>query len=298
MRKPPPVPDQPDGESPSRRGRPPEPICDEAGTIHRTWLEPVRTRLIASGLTLDDLVSRSGYSKTRLSELLRGKGYYPSWEITYSVVRALDIPVDPVRRLWTAAALEAEKDPAWIRNRISLVQPLSPDEQPVAHLGLTQTMWHPYTAYARAFLQTDRRAQQLVAQTFDILWLTWNEATLSPHTPRYAWQLMRSRVHAAAAKRPDGRPDLRPAAFSTNAQAQILDLAARLAKIDVLAQFFDMITQLPPDQMDVTVLHSLCGVDKDAVPGIVGLSPAIAHSLDRHARGALRQLRPHTDSQE
>ncbi|MFI2415894.1 helix-turn-helix domain-containing protein [Streptomyces sp. NPDC018947] len=298
MKKPPPLPDQPEGGPPSRRGRPPEPICDEAGTVHRTWLEPVRNRLIASGLTLDDLVSRSGYSKTRLSELLRGKGYYPGWEITYSVIRALDIPVDPVRRLWTAAALEAEKNAAWIRSRISDVQPLSPDEQPVAHLGLTQAMWQPYTAYAQAFLQTERRAQQLVAQTFDILWLTWNEATLSPHTPRYAWQLLRSRVHAAAAKRPDGRPDLRPAAFSTAVQAQILDLTERLARIDVLAQFFDTITQLPADQMDITVLRSLCGVAPDAIPGIIGLSPAIAHSLDRHARGALRQLRPDTDSQE
>jgi transcriptional regulator with XRE-family HTH domain len=293
-----PDPEQPPGEPSSRLGRPPEPICEEAGTAHRTWLEPVRFRLTASGLTLDDLVSRSGYSKTRLSELLRGKGYYPGWEITYSVIRALGIPVDPVRRLWTAAALEAEKDPAWIRSRISDVQPLGPDEQPVAHLGLTQAMWQPYTAYAQAFLQTERRAQQLVAQTFDILWLTWNEATLSPHTPRYAWQLLRSRVHAATAKRPDGRPDLRPAAFSTASQAQIWDLAKRLAQIDLLAQFFDTITRLPADQMDITVLRNLCGVAPHAVPGIVGLSPAVVHSLERHARGALRQLRTNTDSQE
>ncbi|GHF33485.1 hypothetical protein [Streptomyces fumanus] len=50
--------------------------------------------------------------------------------------------------------------------------------------------------------------------------------------------------------------------------------------------------------MDITVLCSLCGVDPDAVPGIVGLAPAITHSLDRHARGALRQLCPDIDSQE
>ncbi|MBT2411101.1 helix-turn-helix domain-containing protein [Streptomyces sp. ISL-12] len=298
MKKPPPVPEQPDGDPPSRRGRPPEPICEEAGVLHRTWLEPVRDRLTASGLTLDDLVSRSGYSKTRLSELLRGKDYYPGWEITYSVVRALDLPVGPVRRLWTAAAVEAEKDADWISSRIRDVQPSGPDEQPVAHRGLTQAMWDPYTAYAQAFLQTEHRARQLVAQTFDILWLTWHEATLSPATPRHAWQLLRSRVNAIAAKRPDGRPDLRPAAFSTAVQADIMDLADRLARIDTLAQFFDAITHLPADQMDITVLRYLCGLAKDAVPGIVGLSPALTHSLERHARGALRQLRPDTDPQE
>ncbi|MFF7048170.1 hypothetical protein ACFY94_07370 [Streptomyces griseorubiginosus] len=70
----------------------------------------MRSRFVASGLTLDDLVGRSGYSKTRLSELLRGKGYYPGWEI-YSVVRALDMPVGPLLQLWKAAAIEAEKAP-------------------------------------------------------------------------------------------------------------------------------------------------------------------------------------------
>ncbi|WP_251075162.1 hypothetical protein [Streptomyces sp. ISL-12] len=39
-------------------------------------------------------------------------------------------------------------------------------------------------------------------------------------------------------------------------------------------------------------------VAPEAVPGIVGLSPALTHSLERHARGALRQLRPDTDPQE
>ncbi|MGW3956029.1 helix-turn-helix domain-containing protein [Streptomyces sp. NPDC004752] len=150
---------------------------------HRSWLEPLRSRFVASGLTLDELVGRSGYSKTRLSELLGGKGYYPRWEITYSVVRALDIPVGPLRRLWQAAAWEADKDADWIRNRIGDVQPGDGDEQPVAHQGLAQAMWQPYTAYAQAFLQTEQRARQAAGETFDILWLTWDEATASPDTP-------------------------------------------------------------------------------------------------------------------
>ncbi|MFG3134255.1 XRE family transcriptional regulator [Streptomyces tendae] len=291
------VPEQPADDSPSRRGRPPEPICDDAGATHRTWLETVRSRLVASGLTLDELVSRSGYSKTRLSELLRGKGYYPGWEITYSVVKALDIPPWPVRRLWTAAAREAEKDPAWIKNGIQAVQPLGPDQPPTAHFGFTQTMNCPYTAYARAFLQEDQRARRVVGETFDILWLNWDEATTSPETPRHAWQLLRSKVMARAFQR-DGHPDLRAAAFHTVAQARIDDLAERMASIDKLAGFFDAIACLPPDQMDVTVLRYLCGIHPDAVHGIVGLPQAIAHTLDHHARGALNGLYPHTDTQE
>ncbi|MEU9338805.1 XRE family transcriptional regulator [Streptomyces sp. NPDC048290] len=266
--------------------------------MHRTWLEPVRNRLAESRLTLDELVSRSGYSKTRLSELLRGKGYYPSWEITYSVIRALEIPVAPLRRLWMAAAMEAAKDSAWIKSGIEDVHPLDPEDQPVAHLGFTQAMRPPYTVYAQAFLQSRERARQVVGETFDILWLNWAEATRSEDTPRYAWELLRRMVVARAPKRPDGRPDLRAAAFSTAVQAEIPDLADRLARIDTLARFFDDIAGLSPDQRDVLVLRYLCGVRQDAVPGILGLSPAVTHTLDHHARGALDQLRPDTDAQE
>ncbi|MGW6016065.1 hypothetical protein [Streptomyces sp. NPDC055210] len=176
------VPEQPGGDPPLRRGRPPESICESVGTAHRMWLEPVRSRLVASGLTLDELVSRSGYSKARLSELLRGKGYYPGWAITYSVVRALEIPIGPLCRLWKVAAVEAAKDTAWIRNRIRDVR-FEEEEQSIAHLGLTQAMWQPYTAYARVFLQSEQRARQAAAETFDILWLTWEQATASSSTP-------------------------------------------------------------------------------------------------------------------
>lgn len=280
-------PAQPPGEPPSRRGRPPEPVGEDVGATHRAWLEPVRSRLFSSGLTLDELVSRSGYSKARLSELLRGKGYYPGWEITYSVVRALDIPVWPLRRLWTAAAREANKNPTWIENRIRDVQPLGPEEQPLAHAGFTDAMTEPYTAYARAFLQSDHRARWVVAETFDILWLTWDEAIASPNAPRHAWRLLRSRVMFRADQRPDGRPDLRVAAFSTAAQAHIGDLEARLAHIERQAAFFDAITRLPQDQLDVIVLRHLCGIPADDVSGVLGLSPAITHTIDHHARGAL-----------
>ncbi|MEV4975382.1 helix-turn-helix domain-containing protein [Streptomyces scopuliridis] len=281
------VPEQPDGEPPSRRGRKPESIWEKAGASHRAWLEPVRSRLFASGLTLDDLVNRSGYSKTRISELLRGKGYYPGWEITYSVVRALDIPVFPLRRLWTAAAREADKDTAWIESRIHEVQPLQPEQPPLAHQGFTETMREPYTAYARALLQSDQRAAWVVAEVFDILWLGWDEATTSPDVRRHAWRLLRSRVMLRAHHHPDGHPDLRAAAFFTVAQSRIDDLTARFAQIGEMSDFFDGIGRLPQDQFDIAVLRYLCGICLHAVPDVVGLSPALTHAMDHHARGAL-----------
>ncbi|MFH8993224.1 XRE family transcriptional regulator [Streptomyces sp. NPDC017940] len=295
--KPPQVPEQPETDPPSRLGRPPGPISETVTAAHRTWLQPVRNRLTASGLTLDALASRSGYSKTRLSELLRGKGYYPGWAITYSVIRALDLPVSPVRRLWKVAAEDAAKHTDWIKSGIEDVQ-FVPEDQPVAHHAFTQAMKGPYTAYAQAFLQAQPRARRVVGETFDILWLTWDEATTSPDTPRHAWQMLRRKVLAVTPKRPDGRPDLRAAAFSTAAQASLPTLTERLHRIDVLAQFFDTITRLPPDQMDVTVLRYLCGIPEETVPGILGLPPAITHTLDHHARGALHELRPDLDSQE
>jgi DNA-directed RNA polymerase specialized sigma24 family protein len=266
--------------------------------MHRTWLGPVRSRFMASGLTLDELVGRSGYSKTRLSELLRGKGHYPGWAITYSVVRSLDIPVGPVLRLWRTAATEAAKDPAWISNRIRDVQPGDQDHQPIAHVALIQAVRRPYTAYAQAFLQTGPRALQAVTETFDILWLTWGDATSSPNTSRYAWELLRARVLARTQRRPGGHPDLRTAAFCTTTPPETSDLVERLAQVDVFARFFDAIARLPADQRDVTVLRYLCGIGPQAIPGIVGLAPAITHTLDHHARWALKELFPDTEPQE
>ncbi|GAA2280437.1 hypothetical protein GCM10010145_59630 [Streptomyces ruber] len=282
-----PLPRQPGEEPPSRRGRRPEAIEDHVGATHRAWLEPVRSRFFASGLTLDDLVKLSGYSKARISELLRGKGYYPGWEITYSVVRALDIPVWPLRRLWTAAARDANKDDTWIHKRIHAVQVLEPEQPPVAHRGFKEAMRHPYTAYARTLLQTDRRAQWVVAQAFDILWLGWDEAVSNSNMPRHAWRMLRSRVMLRAEHHPDGHPDLRPAAFFTVAQNRIDDLDARFAQIDRQADFFDAVARLPQDQMDVLVLRYLCNIHPDAIPNIIGLTPAMTHTLDHHARGAL-----------
>ncbi|MEU7322629.1 XRE family transcriptional regulator [Streptomyces griseoviridis] len=242
----------------------------------------------------------SGYSKTRISELLRGNGLYPGWGITCSVVKAMDqdIPLTPLLRLWAAAAAEACKDRAWISSRISDAPPPDSEVRPVAHRGLTEAMEDPYFRYARAFLQSDRRSRQAVAETFDILWLTWHEATGSAGTPRYAWQVLRSRVMARVPRREDGRPDLRAAAFSTVAQEKIPGFADRIAHIDVYARFFDLIAGLPEQNLDVAVLRYLCGIEPKVLPGILGLSPALTRTLDHHARGALDRLSSSLDPQE
>ncbi|MCK1821852.1 XRE family transcriptional regulator [Streptomyces sp. XM83C] len=275
-----------------RRGRKPAPISDSAGLSHRAWLEPVRSQLFASGLTLDDVVDRSGYSKARISELLRGNGYYPAWEITFSVIRALGLPAVPMLRLWAAAAQEARKEPSWIRHSIEQVA-LQPEPPPVAHRAFVEAMERPYTDYARAVLLTEKRARFVVRETFDILWLCWNEAATSENLRRYAWRLLRSRVMARAHRRPDGRPDLRATVFST---AEVHDsVPGHMVAFSELTGLFDVLGLLPHDQLDVVVLRHLCGMPPDTVPDVVGLSPAITHAVDHHARATLeRLLSPHS----
>lgn len=285
-------PPPPDTFGTGKRGRKPAPISESAGLSHRAWLEPVRSFLFASGLTLNDLVDRSGYSKTRISELLRGNGYYPAWEITFSVIRALGLPGQPMRRLWTAAAREAQKEPDWIRQCIQQVA-LQPERPPLAHQAFTEAMTTPYTDYARAFLLTDHRARWVVAETFDILWLCWREAATSEDIRRYAWRLLRSRVLARAHRHRDGHPDLRAAVFST---AEVHDgVPGHMVVLSELVDLFDAIGRLPQDQMDVAVLRYLCSVPLDAIPDVTGLSPAITHAVDHHARATLeRLLRSHS----
>ncbi|KOV63341.1 RNA polymerase sigma factor [Streptomyces sp. MMG1121] len=274
-------------ETGGRRGRKPAPISAAAGLSHRAWLEPVRSHVFSSGLTLDDLVHRSGYSKTRISELLRGNGYYPAWEITFSVIRALGLPVRPMRRLWTAAAREARKGQWWIDHCIEQVA-CEPESPPVAHQAFTETMHAPYTAYARAFLLAEDRVRWSVGETFDLLWLSWNTVASSENVRRNAWLLLRSRVLARAAHR-DGRPDLRAAVFSTDEVSD--SVPGRLVVMTDLVDLFDAIARLPQDQMDVVVLRHLCGLDlEETIPYVTGLSPAITHAVDHHARAALEDL--------
>jgi DNA-directed RNA polymerase specialized sigma24 family protein len=289
--KPSSAPEQSGGEPPSRRGRKPAPIDAAVGAAHRALLELVRDCFTESRLKQEELVKRSGYSKARISEFLRGKGYYPSWMMTYSVVVALrmDIPLPPVCRLWTAGAREAGKKTAWIQDCIQEVHLPLPSTPPVVHTAFTETMREPYTAFVSAVIQHNGRARWIIRETFDILWLRWHEAGASEHLPRYAWCLMRARLMERARFR-DGHVDLSAAAFTTVAQSRIQDLADRFAQISAHTQFFEAIARLPERQFDVVVLRYLCGIALDDISGIVGLPETLVHTLDHHARGALEAV--------
>ncbi|MEU7429248.1 sigma-70 family RNA polymerase sigma factor [Streptomyces sp. NPDC040750] len=274
---------------PVRRGRPPAPISADAGPSHRAWLEAVRSVLFASGLTLDDLVERSGYSKTRISELLRGNGNYPLWEMTFSVTRALGLPTQPMRRLWTAAAREAHKDDGWIHRSIRQVAHAG-EEPPLPYQAFTEAVQDAYTDYARAFLLTDRRARWVVSETFDILWICWDEAAASAGIHRYAWRLFRSRVMIRATRRADGHPDLRAAAFSTHTVRDHGNAPGHLVALTELIDLFDAINRLPDDQMDLAILRYLCGMPTDRSAHLLGITPALAHAVDHHARVTVEAL--------
>ncbi|MEU4800471.1 sigma factor-like helix-turn-helix DNA-binding protein [Streptomyces sp. NPDC023327] len=264
-------------------------MSETIGPSHQAMLERLRHQISVSGATLDDLARRSGFSKTRISALLRGIEYYPSWEITYSVVHALGLPPWPLRRLWTSGAYEAAKPTRWITRSIRAVQPLGPEERPVEHRGFMEKMEHYYVAYAQALLHIER-PERIVDEAFDILWAGWEEVAAGPNLPRKAWRLVRSRVLLRVRRHPDGRPDLRPAAFMTVAQSRIEEPVARFVEISEVAAFFDAISHLPPDQFDVIVLRYLCEFPAEEVQEATGLSPAHIHTLDHHARGALEQL--------
>ncbi|MER5494271.1 sigma factor-like helix-turn-helix DNA-binding protein [Streptomyces sp. NPDC002490] len=244
--------------------------------------------MTASGMTLKTLEHRSGYSATALSELLRGN-YYPSWLLTYTIVRTLDMPAPPMLRLWRAAAHEACKEPIWITRSIEDVAAMQPEDPPLAFQGLVADMIGPYTDYARVFLQVDDRARGTVARAFDILWVRWDEAIASHNPYQYAWEILRNQVIARAPRHTDGSPDLRAAAWSARVPNQAVGLADRISSATHLSIILDSVGRLPSDHRDVVVLHYTCGHEPDRVATITGTSPALVNSHLRHAHRILHE---------
>ncbi|MFF4935022.1 sigma factor-like helix-turn-helix DNA-binding protein [Streptomyces griseofuscus] len=284
------APESLDGPGGRRRGRRSQPISETIGPSHQALLDRLRRQISVCGYTLDELARMTGFSKSRLSALLRGIEYYPSWEITYSVVHVLGLPPWPLCRLWTAGAFEAAKPKTWISQSIGAVRPLGPEEQPVDYRGFVEKVDGYYVSYAQALLHIDK-PERIVDEAYDILRAGWDEAVGGANLPRFAWRLLRSRVLLRVRKHPDGRPDLRPAAFLTVSQSRIEDPMARFVEISEMAGLFDLISRLPPNQFDVVVLRYLCKLNPAEVQEATGLSPAHVHTLDHHARGALDLLR-------
>ncbi|MFJ2745816.1 hypothetical protein ACIO3O_39860 [Streptomyces sp. NPDC087440] len=100
--------------APGRPGRKLGPIAGHVSTSHRAWLEPTRTSYLTSGLTLADLSATVLLAKSKLSELLRGVGHYPRWEVIHRLSAELNIPNWPLHRLWAQAAMDLGKTRDWV----------------------------------------------------------------------------------------------------------------------------------------------------------------------------------------
>ncbi|MEV6576156.1 sigma factor-like helix-turn-helix DNA-binding protein [Streptomyces sp. NPDC051577] len=272
-----------------RPGRKLGPIADSVGSSHRAWLEPTRTSYLASGLTLADLSTRVPLAKSKLSELMRGIGLYPRWELIAGIAVILNMPVWPLQRLWRQAALDAQKTREWIE-RSSGKHPVTTSAlvPPLEHGAFRETVEDAYRLYAQAFLPDGPR-DTTVADAFDILWLSWNGALASPDMRRYAWNILRATVMA---KTPhlDGRPELGTAAFDTVILRALTDDADRMTQVTESLQLFKALTRLPDLQLDVMVLRRLFGFTPEETSALLGLPKPMVQSSERYAERFLESV--------
>ncbi|MFJ3214041.1 sigma factor-like helix-turn-helix DNA-binding protein [Streptomyces flaveolus] len=281
----------PDRPAPARPGRKLGPVADSVGSAHRAWLDPLRSAYLASGLTLHELSGRVRFAKSKISELLRGVGLYPRWEIVYRLADELGMPNWPLYRLWSQAALETHKSSEWIRgctDHTTLTTPYT--APPLEHQAFRELVESDYSLYAQVFLDDDQR-DNAVADTFDRLWLSWNQALAHHDTRRYAWNVLRETVMARTPHR-DGRPELGPAAFDTVTLQILTDPAEYAHRLTETLELFTAISRLPDRQLDVIVLRRLCGFTHEAVSALLGTSLATIRSDERHATRFLESVIP------
>lgn len=277
-----PVPGPASEPAPARPGRKLGPISARAGSSHRAWLEPTRDRYLSSGLTLNDLSYHVLLAKSKLSELLRGVGYYPRWEVIHRLAAVLDIPRWPLYRLWKQAALDAGKSRDWVERSTEGTTTVAAVRSgpPLEHGALRMTVEEGYRAYAGVFLTGSDR-DDAVEDAFAILWLSFDEALASADIRRFAWNLLRATVMTRADHR-DERPVLAEAAFGTAAllHGSVRDQAAQLAES---LELFTAIARLPDTQFDVMVLRYMCGFTPEEASDLLGVPLATVRSTERHA---------------
>ncbi|MFF9757570.1 sigma-70 family RNA polymerase sigma factor [Streptomyces sp. NPDC014344] len=268
---------------PARPGRKLGPIAASVGTLHRAWLEPTRERYLSSGQTLSDLSFHVLLAKSKLSELLRGIGHYPRWEVIHRLAAVLDIPSWPLYRLWRQAALDAGKSRDWVDRSTEGTTAVATARSgpPMEHGALRLTVEEGYLAYAGAFLTGDAR-DAAVEDAFAILWLSFDEALASPDIRRYAWDLLRTTVKARADYR-DERPVLGEAAFDTVTLRQESSAEGQAAQLAESLELFTAISRLPDTQLDVMVLRHMCGYPPEKVSDLLGVPLATVLSAERHA---------------
>ncbi|MFD7961326.1 sigma-70 family RNA polymerase sigma factor [Streptomyces zaomyceticus] len=267
--------------APLRPGRKLGPIASTVGSSHRAWLTPTRDHYLLSGRTLSDLSARV-LAKSKLSELLRGVGHYPRWEVIHRLAEELNIPTWPLYRLWKQAAMDAGKSRDWVdRSTQGGLAVTTQPGPPLEHGALRSMVEDGYRRYSGVFL-TDTVLDSAVEETFAILWLSFDDALASPDIRRYAWDILSATVKAKADHR-DQRPVLADAAFDTaalHAQDCLDDQAAQLAES---LEMFAAISKLPLTQLDVMVLRRLCGFSTAEVSDLLGIPLALVRSSERHA---------------
>ncbi|CAL9631470.1 sigma-70 family RNA polymerase sigma factor [Streptomyces sp. enrichment culture] len=268
---------------PARPGRKLGPIAATVGSSHRAWLEPTRDHYLASGRTLSDLSTSIPLAKSKLSELLRGVGHYPRWEVIHRLAAELDIPSWPLYRLWRQAALDAGKSREWVhRSSDGAIALATESRAPLEHGALRSIVEDGYRRYAEVFLHGEV-LDAVVEDTFAILWLTFYDALASPDIRRYAWNILRATVHAKADHR-DQRPVLGDAAFDTVALRAQTCPEGQAAQMAESLELFTAISKLPPAQLDVTVLRRVCGFPHAKISDLLGIPLAAVRSDERHAK--------------
>ncbi len=285
----PPVP--PGRPAPGRPGRKLGPVAENVGSVHRAWLDPMRTAYLASGLTLNELSGRVRFAKSKISELLRGVGLYPRWEIVLLLALELGMPNWPLYRLWSQAALDAHKSSDWINgctNHSTMTATYT--NPPLDHGAFRELVESDYALYAQVFLDDDQR-DNAVDDTFNQLWLSWNQALADHDTRRYAWNVLRTTVMARTPHR-DGRPELGAAAFDTITLQNLTDPAEYADQLTETLELFTAISRLPDRQLDVIVLRRLCGFTHEAASALLGTSLATIRSDERHATRFLDSVIP------
>ncbi|MEV7427726.1 sigma-70 family RNA polymerase sigma factor [Streptomyces sp. NPDC091212] len=273
-----PVPRQPQ----VRPGRKPGPIAPDVSSSHRAWLEPVREKYLDSDRTLGDLGEQVLLAKSKLSELLRGVGLYPRWEVIHRLAAELCLPSWPLHRLWRQAALDAGKGREWIdRSTENTARATTGHRPPLEHIALRQIVSADYRFYAQAFLGDDA-LDSAVEDTFATLWLRWEAALRSPDIRSFAWSILRTTVMTRATHR-DGRPELEAAVFDTVTLQTQTSPSLGAAQMTRLMELFKAISRLPAGQLDVMVLLHLCGFTAEKTSSLLGVSLATVRSDERRA---------------
>ncbi|MYY80832.1 MULTISPECIES: helix-turn-helix domain-containing protein [unclassified Streptomyces] len=277
------------GPAPARPGRKLGPIAEDASPAHRAWLEPLRDAYQTSGMTFEQLGRSMGWSRSKISELLRAVGRYPRWECLRALLHALAMPgtsVVALRGLWVMAALEVNKRTLWIKGCVAQDFPNPDSERPVDLNAFQELYKETYFRYANTFLRSPTDAERAVADVFFLLRVVWDVALASANSEQFAWRVLRETVMERAPHR-DGYPALVEAAFDSIALRQACDGDTELHQVEESMDLFREVRRLPPDQLDVVVLLYLRGMRDVDVARVLGLSIGLVRSTERHARRSL-----------